>query len=132
MLTPGALASWHAMRVTPDRARRDERTRGPPAFAADRAGFALGEAAAALVIESAAHARPAAPRGSLLAGYATNCDGIHITNPDPAGQARAMRAALAMPASRRAIGYVNAHGTGRRPATRPRPTMRGVRRAACR
>ncbi len=82
-------------------------------FAADRAGFALGEAAAAFVIESAAHARQ---RGATviasLAGYATNCDGLHITQPDPSGQARAMRAALTdagLVADD--IGYVNAHGT---------------------
>jgi len=32
---------------------------------------------------------------ATLAGYATNCDGVHITNPDAAGQVRAMTAALA-------------------------------------
>jgi 3-oxoacyl-[acyl-carrier-protein] synthase II len=48
----------------------------------------------------------------MLAGYATNCDGVHITQPDAAGQARAMQAALAdavLAASD--IGYLNAHGT---------------------
>ena len=48
----------------------------------------------------------------MLAGYATNCDGVHITNPDSAGQARAMRAALADAGlDAGAIGYLNAHGT---------------------
>jgi 3-oxoacyl-[acyl-carrier-protein] synthase II len=47
-----------------------------------------------------------------LAGYATNCDGVHITQPDAAGQARAMRAALDDAGlSAEAIGYLNAHGT---------------------
>ncbi|MEO6363877.1 MAG: beta-ketoacyl-[acyl-carrier-protein] synthase family protein [Caldimonas sp.] len=109
MLTPGVLASWQAMRVlAPLPAAGSCRP-----FATDRAGFALGEAAAAFVLESAAHA---AARGAsatcLLSGYATNCDGVHITNPDAAGQARAMRAALVDAGLGAAsVGYVNAHGT---------------------
>ena len=117
LLTPGVLASWQAMRVlAPIAAGADAEAsarRSCRPFSADRAGFAIGEAAAAFVLEAPAHARA---RGAgarfLLAGYATNCDGMHITNPDAAGQARAMRAALAdagVDAS--AIGYVNAHGT---------------------
>jgi len=51
-----------------------------------------------------------------LAGYATNCDGIHITNPEAAGQARAMRAALDDAGlDPKAIGYLNAHGTATLP-----------------
>ena len=112
MLTPGTLASWHAMRVTAPPGD-DPGTSCRP-FAANRTGFALGEGAAALVIESAAHAqaRGAAVQWSL-AGYATHCDGTHMTQPDPAGQVRTLRAALAdaglQPAD---IGYINAHGTG--------------------
>lgn len=112
MLTPGTLASWHAMRVTA--APGDDPGASCRPFAAGRTGFALGEGAAALVIESAAHAQA---RGAtapwMLAGYATHCDSTHMTLPDPAGQVRAMRAALAdaglQPAD---IGYINAHGTG--------------------
>ncbi len=117
LLTPGVLASWQAMRVLApigagadaiDTARRACRP-----FAADRAGFALGEGAGAFVLESVEHARArgATARFSLV-GYATNCDGVHITNPDAAGQARAMRAALADAGlDAAAIGYLNAHGT---------------------
>ncbi len=117
MLTPGVLASWQAMRVLTALGANAGDAAAVAAscrpFAADRAGFALGEAAAAFVLESAEHARA---RGvaveATLAGYATNCDGVHITNPDAAGQVRAMTAALAdaclSPAD---IGYVNAHGT---------------------
>jgi len=116
LLTPGVVASWQAMRVlAPLRAPCDDAAaaRACRPFAADRAGFALGEGAAAFVLESAEHAR-ARNAAALwhLAGYATNCDGVHITNPDAAGQTRAMRAALAdaglTPAD---IGHVNAHGT---------------------
>jgi 3-oxoacyl-[acyl-carrier-protein] synthase II len=116
MLTPGVMASWHAMRVTapltvgaPDTACRP--------FSGDRAGFALGEGAAALVLESEAHANARARGASeamplVLAGYATNCDATHITNPDTAGQVRAMRAALRDAGLEAAqIGHINAHGT---------------------
>ena len=117
MLTPGVLASWQAMRVlAPLGAHAGDAAVVAAScrpFAADRAGFALGEAAAAFVLESAEHARA---RGTVveatLAGYATNCDGVHITNPDAAGQVRAMTAALADAGLAAAdIGYVNAHGT---------------------
>ncbi len=117
MLTPGVLASWQAMRVlAPLGANATDAVAVAAScrpFSADRAGFALGEAAAAFVLESKAHARA---RGvdaeATLAGYATNCDGMHITNPDPAGQARAMRAALVDAGLESGdIGYVNAHGT---------------------
>ncbi|HEV7574750.1 MAG TPA: beta-ketoacyl-[acyl-carrier-protein] synthase family protein [Caldimonas sp.] len=120
LLTPGVLASWQAMRVLApigtgvDVAGAAEvAKRACRPFAADRAGFALGEAAAAFILESADHARArgATPRFDL-AGYATNCDGVHITNPDASGQARAMRAALADAGlGAGAIGYLNAHGT---------------------
>ncbi len=119
MLTPGVLASWQAMRVL---APLGAAAAGGDAaviaavcrpFAADRAGFALGEAAAAFVLESPAHARArGVPAESMLVGYATNCDGVHITQPDASGQARAMAAALADAGlAPREIGYINAHGT---------------------
>ena len=119
MLTPGVLASWQAMRVlapigatlaATDAARVAAACRP---FAADRAGFALGEAAAAFVLESTAHAEArGAHAEAMLAGYATNCDGVHITNPDASGQARAMNAALVDAGLVSVdIGYINAHGT---------------------
>ena len=117
MLTPGVLACWQAMRVlAPVAATGADPARVAAScrpFSADRAGFALGEAAAAFVLESSEHARArGATAEAMLTGYATNCDGMHITNPDPGGQARAMRAALADAGLTGGdIGYVNAHGT---------------------
>ena len=117
MLTPGVLASWQAMRVLvaigPFAADAAAVAACCRPFAAGRNGFALGEAAAAYVLESPAHAAArGAPVEALLVGYASNCDGVHITQPDAAGQARAMQAALAdaglAPGD---IGYLNAHGT---------------------
>ena len=111
-LTPGTLASWHAMRVTAPPPADAPHTACRP-FSADRSGFALGEGAAALVIESVAHARARGATATvMLSGYATNCDSVHMTQPDPAGQVRAMRAALHDAGLRPAdIGYINAHGT---------------------
>ena len=114
MLTPGVMASWHAMRVTaPPPANAPGSACRP--FSGDRAGFALGEGAAALVLESEAHARARGRNEAMplfLAGYATNCDATHITNPDPAGQVRAMRAALRDAGLEPGqIGHINAHGT---------------------
>ncbi|WP_018903392.1 beta-ketoacyl synthase N-terminal-like domain-containing protein [Variovorax paradoxus] len=114
MLTPGVMASWHAMRVTAPPPPGAPASACRP-FSSDRAGFALGEGAAALVLESEAHAsaRGAVNASSLfLAGYATNCDATHITNPDSAGQVRAMRAALRDAGIEAAqVGHINAHGT---------------------
>jgi len=112
MLTPGVMASWHAMRVTAPPPPGAPGSACRP-FSGDRAGFALGEGAAALVLESDAGARSAVRASSLfLAGYATNCDATHITNPDPAGQVRAMRAALRDAGIEPAqVGHINAHGT---------------------
>lgn len=116
MLMSGVLASWQAMRVLapvtlPDSDGRNTRACRP--FAADRAGFALGEAAAAFVIESSEHARRRGAEGRFaLTGYATRCDGVHMTQPDADGQSRTMRAALDDAGLEpTAIGYVSAHGT---------------------
>ncbi len=113
MLVPGVMTGWDAMRVLAPVRTEAEAYRACRPFSADRAGFALGEGAAALVLETEAHAQARGARSPLfLAGYATNCDGMHITNPHAPGQVRALRAALRdaglAPAD---IGYINAHGT---------------------
>lgn len=111
MLTPGVIASWQAMRVLAT-AGDDPATACKP-FDLHRKGFALGEGAAAFVLESREHAlrRGALPL-AVLSGYGTSSDGVHITNPDASGQVRAMQSALndagLQPAH---IGYINAHGT---------------------
>ncbi|RYF35214.1 MAG: beta-ketoacyl-[acyl-carrier-protein] synthase family protein [Comamonadaceae bacterium] len=112
MLTPATMTAWHSMRVTAPPPADAPATACRP-FSIDRAGFALGEGAGALVIESAAHAlaRGAHP-SQYLSGYATNCDSTHMTQPDAAGQVRAMHAALKDAGlSPDDIGYINAHGT---------------------
>jgi 3-oxoacyl-[acyl-carrier-protein] synthase II len=84
-------------------------------FDRDRRGMSIGEGAAFVVLEGAAHARARGARVyAELAGHGMTTDAYHVTAPQPEGEGmvRAMRAALAAggvaPA---AVGYVNAHGT---------------------
>jgi 3-oxoacyl-(acyl-carrier-protein) synthase len=82
-------------------------------FSANRTGFAIGEAAGVLVLESldAATARGASIIAELV-GYGVSNDATHITKPNPAGQALAMRRAIACAGiAPTDIGYINAHGT---------------------
>ena len=112
IMTPGMVAAWNAMRVlaAPDPSH-PERSCRP--FSKRRSGLVLGEGAGALVLESLDHAS-ARGMGPIaeIAGYGVTSDASQLAKPDPAGQAAAMRAALAdagMAPS--AIGYINAHGT---------------------
>ncbi len=82
-------------------------------FDAAAEGFIPGQAAACLVLENphSAHARSAADLGELLGGAIA----LHATaspDPDAAGEARAMRQALARSGyAPQDIAYVNTHGT---------------------
>lgn len=115
LIVPGVVLAWQAMQtLAPVVAGEESRAVRP--FAADRAGFALGEGAAFLVLESAqrAHARGAKVH-ALLTGWGHSCDATHLTKPDAAGQARAMRAALQTAGLQPSdVGYCNTHGTATR------------------
>jgi 3-oxoacyl-(acyl-carrier-protein) synthase len=85
-------------------------------FSTGRTGLLLGDAVAAVVLESveAARARGVTDAARLL-GWARTGDGFHPVQPHPNGDgmARAIRQALGragLDAS--AVGHVNAHGTG--------------------
>lgn len=85
----------------------------PRPFDKDRDGLVLGEGACTFVLEDYEHAKARGARllGEIV-GYGTNCDGTHVTQPQSATMAQAMRLALedaGLPPG--AIPYVNAHGT---------------------
>ena len=111
MLTPGVIAGWSAMLVLAP-VGEDPRVACKP-FDAKRNGFALGEGAAAFILETPAHAkRRGAQVMGQLSGYGISTDAVHITNPDPQGQIKAMRMALNDAGlAPEDIGYINAHGT---------------------
>jgi 3-oxoacyl-[acyl-carrier-protein] synthase II len=85
----------------------------PRPFDANRDGLVLGEGAGTLVLEELEFAKARGARIlAELVGFGTNSDGTHVTNPNSATMAQAMRLALEdakLPPE--AIGYVNAHGT---------------------
>jgi len=95
------------------RGYNDRPDESPRPFDARRDGLVVGEGAGTLVLESyeRARARGAHIHAEIL-GYATNCDGTHVTSPSADGMAAAMRLALrAARLSADRIEYVNAHAT---------------------
>lgn len=85
----------------------------PRPFDAQRDGLVLGEGACTFVLEELEHAQARGARiYAELIGFASNSDGTHVTHPNPATMAQAMRMALddagLVP---EAVGYINAHGT---------------------
>lgn len=115
LILPGVVMAWQAMQTLasfePGAAARAVRP-----FASDRCGFALGEGAAFVVLETAERARARGARvHARLAGWGLSSDATHLTKPDAAGQARALSAALRRAdLAPRDIGYCNAHGTATR------------------
>ncbi|MDH6595056.1 3-oxoacyl-[acyl-carrier-protein] synthase II [Variovorax sp. TBS-050B] len=115
LIVPGVVLAWQAMQTLASFQPGEAATAVRP-FAADRTGFALGEGAAFVVLESTEHARRRGARShATLAGWGLGSDATHLTKPDAAGQARALRAALREAGLQpRDVGYCNAHGTATR------------------
>jgi 3-oxoacyl-[acyl-carrier-protein] synthase II len=84
-------------------------------FDVDRDGFCVGEGAAVLVLEEAAHAAARGAHGyAELAGVGSTADAHHLTAPEPSarGALACMRAALRdAKVSAADVTHVNAHGT---------------------
>ena len=112
LVVPGVVVAWQAMMTLASVVPGSESTAVRP-FALDRSGFALGEGAAFMVLESEERARGrGAKRYARLAGWGTSSDATHLTKPDAPGQARALRTALTRAdLAPRDVGYCNAHGT---------------------
>jgi 3-oxoacyl-[acyl-carrier-protein] synthase II len=112
LLNSGSVAAWQAMGVM---APLDEQAPAQSCRPFDdrRAGLVLGEGAAALVLETASHARARGARAlAELAGYGHSVDALHLSRPDADGQLRAMQAALLDAGLQpEQVAYVNAHGT---------------------
>jgi 3-oxoacyl-[acyl-carrier-protein] synthase II len=91
----------------------DAPDRTPRPFDAGRDGVVVGEGAGTLVLERLDRAKARAARiHAELIGYATACDGLHLTNPSWEGMARCMELGLASAGiAAAAIDYVDAHGT---------------------
>ncbi len=86
-------------------------------FDRNRSGLVLGEGAAAILLETEAHAAQRAARPlAEVAGYGFGADGVHLTAPDPigAGASTAMRRACNAAQLTTPPGFINAHGTGTR------------------
>lgn len=86
----------------------------PSPFDKNRDGLVIGEGAGTLILEEYERAKA---RGAKIyaeiAGFTTNTDGTHITNPNKDMMAEVMRQSLnCAGVSANEIGYVNAHGTG--------------------
>lgn len=115
LIVPGVVLAWQAMQTLAG-FEPGEAARAVRPFAADRSGFALGEGAAFLILESEPHARARGARSyATLAGWGGSCDATHLTKPDAQGQARALRMALRHAGlSPDDVGYCNAHGTATR------------------
>ena len=110
-LSPAAAAVFDTLFATS--VRNDDPLGAPRPFDRDRDGLVVGEGAATLVLEDLEHALARGARiHAELVGFGTNCDGAHVTSPEAATMAEAMRLALKDadlgPAE---VGFVNAHGT---------------------
>lgn len=110
-LDPTAAAVFDTLFATSTRNDTPQLT--PRPFDAERDGLVLGEGGCTFIVEEREHALARGARiYAEIIGYGTNCDGLHVTQPNPGTMQVAMRLALddaGLDAS--AIGYVNAHGT---------------------
>ena len=93
--------------------KNDTPGKTPAAYDKSRDGLVIGEGAGTVILEEYERAQK---RGAHIvaevAGFATNTDGTHITQPNRVTQGLVMKMALENAGlSPAAIGYVNAHGT---------------------
>ncbi|HEY8410964.1 MAG TPA: beta-ketoacyl-[acyl-carrier-protein] synthase family protein [Pyrinomonadaceae bacterium] len=110
-VTPAMMDHWQFLRVLSTQNEEPERACKP--FSANRDGFVLAEGAGIVILEAldTALARDAHIYAEIV-GYGATADASHITLPDSAGEAEAMRVALKDAGlDAEDIHYINAHGT---------------------
>ncbi len=85
----------------------------PRPFDAERDGLVVGEGGGCLILEEYEYAKRRGARiYAEVAGYGTNCDGSHLTNPDHLGMAGAMSLSLKDAGMNpEEIQHINAHAT---------------------
>jgi len=112
-ISPTGVGGFVAMRALSTRNDAPQKASRP--FDKGRDGFVMGEGAGILVLEELEGAkRRGAKILAEVAGYGTNCDAYHMTQPSPegVGAAACMRLCLEdgglSPAH---VQYINAHGT---------------------
>ncbi len=112
-VTECGLGGFSSMRAIS--ARNDDPETASRPFDRDRDGFVIGEGAAALVLETEAHARARGARiYAEILGGGMSADAHHITAPHPegVGAEKVMRNALYFSGIQpRDVDYINAHGT---------------------
>jgi len=110
-ILPIAIAGFDKMRALSRRNNAPDKASRP--FDKDRDGFIIGEGAGVVILEEMESAvRRGAKIYAELAGYGSNIDSFHITEPDCENQARCLKLALNDAAISPAnVDYINAHGT---------------------
>lgn len=113
-ISPISVAAFDAIRATTD--DNDDPAHASRPFDMTRTGFVLGEGAAVLMLEKLDHALA---RGAHIyceiGGYASRCNGYHMTGLRPDGLEMSIAIRDAMDQSRLdpgAIDYISAHGSG--------------------
>ena len=93
--------------------RNESPDKSPRPFDQNRDGLVIGEGAGTLILEELDHALARnATIHAEVAGFGTNSDGVHVTQPNSSSMQQAMRLALqAAKLEASAIGYISAHGT---------------------